>query len=94
MCTLFDKIDNHLNPNTPRIGSRHTYTLQGLVYAFKVWILDTFPNNSIDNSPMSGVIPQVVAYLRLRRLHVPDCQRILDVTNVYSLVHHIIYKLK
>nr|KAJ0202641.1 hypothetical protein LSAT_V11C500277310 [Lactuca sativa] len=58
-----------------------------------IWIFETFPNSSIVGSLISGVIPQAVAYPRMRRLHAPDCERILDVTNVCSLVHLIIYKL-
>nr|KAJ0207998.1 hypothetical protein LSAT_V11C500236840 [Lactuca sativa] len=61
--------------------------------AYYIWILETFPISSIVGSLISGVIPQAVAYPRMRRLHTPDCQRILDVTNVCSLVHLIIYKL-
>nr|KAJ0193927.1 hypothetical protein LSAT_V11C800406560 [Lactuca sativa] len=56
MCTVFDKIEEHLNPNVPRIGSRHTYTLEGFVYAFKIWVLETFHNNSIVGSIKLGVI--------------------------------------
>nr|KAJ0217493.1 hypothetical protein LSAT_V11C300135430 [Lactuca sativa] len=53
--TVFDKIEDHLNPNSAIIGSRHTYTLQRFVYAFKlfviliffIWIFVTFPNSSL-----------------------------------------------
>nr|KAJ0204699.1 hypothetical protein LSAT_V11C500295370 [Lactuca sativa] len=38
-------------------------------------------NCSIDGSPIPGVIPRAVAYLRMGRLHAPDCECILDVTN-------------
>ncbi|CAI9291306.1 unnamed protein product [Lactuca saligna] len=38
LCIVFDKIMGHLNPNEPRVGSRHTYTMLGFVYAFKVVI--------------------------------------------------------
>nr|KAJ0219722.1 hypothetical protein LSAT_V11C200099090 [Lactuca sativa] len=54
--TVFDKIEDHLSPNLARIGSRQTYTLQGFVYAFKIWIFETFPNNSIAGSPIPSVI--------------------------------------
>nr|KAJ0215875.1 hypothetical protein LSAT_V11C300138900 [Lactuca sativa] len=53
----FDKIKGHLNPNPTRIGSRHTYTLHRFIYAFKIWICETFPNSSIVGSPILGVIP-------------------------------------
>nr|KAJ0210926.1 hypothetical protein LSAT_V11C400189790 [Lactuca sativa] len=79
--TVFDKIEDHLDPNSARIGSRHTYTLQGFVYAIKIWILETFPNNSIVGSPIPGVIPRVISYPRMRRLHAPNCECILEVTN-------------
>ncbi|XP_023766682.1 uncharacterized protein LOC111915237 [Lactuca sativa] len=85
MCTVFDKIKDHLSPNTPRVGSRHTYTLQGFVYAFKIWIMETFPNSRIVGSPIPSVIPRAVSYPRMRRLQLPDCQRILNVTNICSL---------
>nr|KAJ0187155.1 hypothetical protein LSAT_V11C900456000 [Lactuca sativa] len=39
LCTMFDKIEDHLNPNSARIDSRHTYTLLGFVYEFKVCTL-------------------------------------------------------
>nr|KAJ0201299.1 hypothetical protein LSAT_V11C600333130 [Lactuca sativa] len=35
LCTVFDTIKGHLNPNEPRVGSRHTYTMLGFVYTFK-----------------------------------------------------------
>nr|KAJ0184753.1 hypothetical protein LSAT_V11C900477130 [Lactuca sativa] len=60
---------------------------------YQIWIMETFPNNSIVGSPIPGVIPQAIAYPRMRRLHVAECECILDVTDVYSLVHLIIYKL-
>nr|KAJ0214399.1 hypothetical protein LSAT_V11C400200560 [Lactuca sativa] len=63
MCTVFDKIDDHLNPNVPR----------GFVYAFKIWILETFPNSRIVGSPIQGVIPRAVVYHRMRHLHAYDC---------------------
>nr|KAJ0196122.1 hypothetical protein LSAT_V11C700383670 [Lactuca sativa] len=50
--TVFEKIEENLNANAPRVGSRHKYTLQGFVYAFKIWIIKTFPNNSIVGSPI------------------------------------------
>nr|KAJ0201358.1 hypothetical protein LSAT_V11C600330630 [Lactuca sativa] len=86
--TVFYKIEDHLNPNSARISSGHTYTLQGFVYAVKLFVIlillilifETFPNSSIVGSPTSGVIPRAVAYPRTRRLHAPDCERILDVT--------------
>nr|KAJ0218569.1 hypothetical protein LSAT_V11C300105270 [Lactuca sativa] len=90
--TLFDEIEDHLNPNATRIGSRHTYTLQGFVYAIKIWIFETFTNSSIVGSPIPGVIHRAVAYPRMRHLHAPDCERILDVTNIFSIVCLIIYK--
>nr|KAJ0212483.1 hypothetical protein LSAT_V11C400189960 [Lactuca sativa] len=62
--SLVDNIEDHLKPNSARINSRHTYTLQGFVYAFKIWIFETFPNSSIVGSPLSGVIPQAVVYAR------------------------------
>nr|KAJ0220835.1 hypothetical protein LSAT_V11C200071540 [Lactuca sativa] len=58
-----------------------------------IWILKTFPNNSIVGSPISGVILRAVTYPRMRCLHAFHCQRILDVTNVCTLVHLIIYNL-
>nr|KAJ0187345.1 hypothetical protein LSAT_V11C900498970 [Lactuca sativa] len=88
MCIVFDKIEDHLNPNVSRRGSRHTYTLQGFVYAFM-----TFPNNSIVGPPILGVTPQAIANSMMRRLHVPDCQRILDVTHqkqVYPSEQHFV----
>nr|KAJ0195556.1 hypothetical protein LSAT_V11C700373650 [Lactuca sativa] len=91
--TFFDKIGEHLNPTEARVDSRHTYTLQGFVYKFKILIMKTFPNSIIVGSPISSVIPQVVAYLPMRRLYIVDCKCILDVRNVCSLVHIIIYKL-
>nr|KAJ0203492.1 hypothetical protein LSAT_V11C500246710 [Lactuca sativa] len=77
-----DVLRTILKPKSPRVGSRETYTLQGFVYAFKY-----------SGSPIPGFIPRAVAYHRMRRLRTPDCQRILDVTNVCSLVRLIIYKL-
>nr|KAJ0209577.1 hypothetical protein LSAT_V11C400181830 [Lactuca sativa] len=78
---VFEKIEDHLNPNVPIFRSRHTYTLHGFVYAFKcwisIWIMETFPNSS----PIPGVIPHVVPYPRMRRLHTIKCERILDVIN-------------
>ncbi|CAI9285210.1 unnamed protein product [Lactuca saligna] len=47
---VFDKTEENLNPNAPIIGSRHTCTQQGFIYAFKVWIKETFPNSSIVGS--------------------------------------------
>nr|KAJ0214413.1 hypothetical protein LSAT_V11C400191590 [Lactuca sativa] len=73
MCIVFDKIGDHLTLNAPIIRSRHTYTLQGFVYAFKIWILETFPNNSLVGSLIPGVIPRVVAYPTKRHLHALDC---------------------
>nr|KAJ0202118.1 hypothetical protein LSAT_V11C600302360 [Lactuca sativa] len=70
MCTMFDKIEDHLNPNAPRVGSRHTYTLNLSMHL-----------SIIDGSHIPGVIPRAVAYPRMRRLHAPDCQCILDVTS-------------
>nr|KAJ0199206.1 hypothetical protein LSAT_V11C600331050 [Lactuca sativa] len=51
-----DIVERHLNPTQPRFGSRHTYTVHRFVYAFK-----TFTNSSIVGSPISGVIPRIVA---------------------------------
>nr|KAJ0184929.1 hypothetical protein LSAT_V11C900480970 [Lactuca sativa] len=53
--TVFDKTEEHLKPNTPRIGSRHIYALHGFVYAFKIWIKETFPNSSIVGFPIPDV---------------------------------------
>nr|KAJ0201107.1 hypothetical protein LSAT_V11C600330700 [Lactuca sativa] len=58
-----------------------------------IWIMETFPNSSIIGFPMPGVIHQAVAYPRMRHMHVVECKRILDVTDVCSLVHLISYKL-
>nr|KAJ0211343.1 hypothetical protein LSAT_V11C400167680 [Lactuca sativa] len=93
--TVFDKIEDYLNSNWARIGSRHTYNLHGFVYAFKIctlclirtfkkqiWIFETFPKSSIIGSPIPGVIPRAVAYPRMRCLHAPDCECIHDVTNI------------
>nr|KAJ0214491.1 hypothetical protein LSAT_V11C400216210 [Lactuca sativa] len=33
--TMLDNIEEHLNPDAPRVSNRHTYTLQGFVYSFK-----------------------------------------------------------
>nr|KAJ0203728.1 hypothetical protein LSAT_V11C500265210 [Lactuca sativa] len=85
ICTMFDKIYDHLNPNCVRIGSRHTYTLQEFIHAFKIF--NTFPNSSIVGSPILGVIPWTVAYPRMRRLHALDCERIFDVTNPVAHEH-------
>nr|KAJ0187821.1 hypothetical protein LSAT_V11C900464810 [Lactuca sativa] len=90
--TIFDKTEDHLNPNAPRISSRHTYTLQRFVYAFKIWIMETFSNSSIAGSHIPDVILRVVAYPRMRYLHDAKCEHIHDVTDVCSLVHVIIYK--
>ncbi|CAI9275352.1 unnamed protein product [Lactuca saligna] len=46
-----------------------------------IWIFETFPNSSIASSHLTGVIPRTSAYPRMRRLHAPDCECILDVTN-------------
>nr|KAJ0208856.1 hypothetical protein LSAT_V11C400185070 [Lactuca sativa] len=89
----FDKIEDHLSPNALRIGNRHKYTMHGFVYAFKIWIFETFSNSSVAGSPVPSDIPQAVAFPRTRRSHAPDCERILDVNNLCSLVHRIIYKL-
>nr|KAJ0224544.1 hypothetical protein LSAT_V11C100026680 [Lactuca sativa] len=48
---------------------------------YRIWVLETFSNSSIDGSPISGVIPRSIAYTRMRHLHAPDCQCILDLTN-------------
>nr|KAJ0209544.1 hypothetical protein LSAT_V11C400158430 [Lactuca sativa] len=78
------KIEEHLIPIEPSVDSKHTYTTHEFVYAFKIWIMETFPNSSIIGSSIPGVIPRTVAYPRMRRLHVVDCVCILDVRNVYS----------
>nr|KAJ0198182.1 hypothetical protein LSAT_V11C700375320 [Lactuca sativa] len=39
LCTVFDKIEEHLNPTEARVDNRHTYTVQGFVYVFKVFRL-------------------------------------------------------
>nr|KAJ0215744.1 hypothetical protein LSAT_V11C300131390 [Lactuca sativa] len=46
---VFDKIKDHLNPNSARISSGHTYTLQRFVYAFKVCTLVTSPSGTYHN---------------------------------------------
>nr|KAJ0195118.1 hypothetical protein LSAT_V11C700345810 [Lactuca sativa] len=33
-----------------------------------IWIIDTFPNSSTVGSPISSIIPQALAYPRMRRL--------------------------
>nr|KAJ0219118.1 hypothetical protein LSAT_V11C300117160 [Lactuca sativa] len=101
LCIVLDKTEDHLNPNLARIYNRHTYTLHGFVYAFKIctfcliriWIFETSPNSCIAGSTIPGAIPREIAYPRMRRLHAPDYERILDVINVSTLVHLIIYKL-
>lgn len=47
--------------------------------------METFPNSNIVGFPIPDVITLAVAYPRMRRLHV-DCECILDVRNVCSLI--------
>nr|KAJ0191738.1 hypothetical protein LSAT_V11C800442750 [Lactuca sativa] len=61
LSTIFDKIDEHVNPIHPRPGIRPTYTMQ------------TFPNSRTNDTPTPAVIPQIVAYPRMRNLLVDDC---------------------
>nr|KAJ0197140.1 hypothetical protein LSAT_V11C700355190 [Lactuca sativa] len=84
LCTVFDKIEGHLNPIEPRVNSRYTHIVHGFVYTFKIWIMETFLNNSIDGSPILGVIPQAISYPSMMCLHVIDCERILDVEHTLN----------
>nr|KAJ0186405.1 hypothetical protein LSAT_V11C900470260 [Lactuca sativa] len=57
---------------------------EGVIVHLLTCILETFPSNSIIGSPILGVIPRAVAYPRMRPLHAPDCQSILDLNNALS----------
>ena len=55
--------------------------------------MEIFPYSVIVDSRILGIIPQAVAYPMMRRMYDVECEHILDVTKVCSLVHLIIYNL-
>ncbi|CAI9266851.1 unnamed protein product [Lactuca saligna] len=50
------------------------------MHCLYIWLIETFPTSSIVSSPIPVVIPGVVAYPKMRRLHAAEYECILNVT--------------
>nr|GFA75343.1 phospholipase-like protein [Tanacetum cinerariifolium] len=58
-----------------------TYTLQGFVFTFKIWLLETYPNSKTWWVEEKDIIPRVVAWSDGTLFLKNDCDRLFHVRN-------------
>lgn len=83
--TTYNQLNRALSKRGHHVGVRTTakrvakYTLTGFVYAFKIWIFETFPIAREFAMREKNAIPRAIAWRRTHALSWDTCQQFLDV---------------
>nr|GEU95156.1 hypothetical protein [Tanacetum cinerariifolium] len=77
--------DHHLAQKKKNPNFNATYNLYGFAWAFKIWILETYPNSTLWWSKKKNVLPRGLAWTKISKFEKSDYDRLFGPVSIHNV---------
>ncbi|GJT83292.1 hypothetical protein Tco_1057634 [Tanacetum coccineum] len=74
--------EHHLAEKKKNLNFNATYNLYGFAWAFKIWILESYPNNKIWWSKKENVLPRALVWTNISKFEKSDYNRLFGPVSI------------
>ncbi|GJW41245.1 hypothetical protein Tco_0067090 [Tanacetum coccineum] len=77
--------EHHLAEKKKNLNFNATYNLYGFAWAFKIWILESYPNNKIWWSKKENVLPRALVWTNISKFEKSDYNRLFGPVSILNV---------